>query len=164
VPASVKDDTVSLGHPSLPPIVVRPEQVPCGAVASKCYKTGIAHLEQNQLSDAMSCLDKVFLALAKDQSLGVDIKAQASICAQYKIVVLLLQEITRLQQMQRPSVVSTKEEMARFSCHLGSLPLLAIEKTIVSRTDECASKSSVVMIVLYPMWNSWLLIQLPIAS
>jgi len=99
VSASVKDDTVSLGRPRLPPIVVRPEQVPYGAVASKCYKTGISHLEQNQISDAMSCLDKVFLALEKDQSLGVDIKAQASICAQYKIVVLLLEEITRIQQM-----------------------------------------------------------------
>jgi hypothetical protein len=50
--------------------------VPCGAVASKCYKIGIAHLEQNQLSDDMSCLEEVFLALEKDQSLGVDIKAQ----------------------------------------------------------------------------------------
>ncbi|KAM7269360.1 hypothetical protein ACFE04_024857 [Oxalis oulophora] len=32
-----------------------------------------------------------FLALAKDQSRGADIKAQATICAQYKIAVTLLQ-------------------------------------------------------------------------
>lgn len=39
----------------------------------------------------MSCFNEAFLALAKDQSLGVDVKPQARICAQYKIAVLLLQ-------------------------------------------------------------------------
>ncbi|KAH9298246.1 hypothetical protein KI387_029928, partial [Taxus chinensis] len=81
----------NLGRPGSPPMVVRPGQVPRGAAASKCFKAGVAHLEQNQLSDAMSCLDEAFLALAKDQSLGLDIKAQAAICAQYKIVVSILQ-------------------------------------------------------------------------
>lgn len=56
-----------------------------------CFKTSLAHLEQNQLPDALSCLDEAFLALAKDQSRGDDIKAQATICAQYKIAVALLQ-------------------------------------------------------------------------
>ncbi|KAI7740757.1 hypothetical protein M8C21_001190 [Ambrosia artemisiifolia] len=42
-----------------------------GAAASVCFKTG--------------------LALAKDNSRGADIKAQATICAQYKIAVTLLQ-------------------------------------------------------------------------
>ena len=51
----------------------------------------LAHLEQNQLTDALSCLDETFLALAKDQSREADIKAQATICAQYKIAVALLQ-------------------------------------------------------------------------
>jgi hypothetical protein len=54
---------------------------------------GLAHLEQNQLTDALSCLDEAFLALAKDQSREADIKAQATICAQYKIAVALLQVI-----------------------------------------------------------------------
>ena len=53
----------------------------------------LAHLEQNQLTDALSCLDEAFLALAKDQSREADIKAQAAICAQYKIAVALLQVI-----------------------------------------------------------------------
>jgi hypothetical protein len=53
----------------------------------------LAHLEQNQLTDALSCLDEAFLALAKDQSREADIKAQATICAQYKIAVALLQVI-----------------------------------------------------------------------
>lgn len=66
-------------------------QVPRGAAAAFCFKTGLAHLEQNQLSDALSCFDEGFLALAKDQSRGADIKAQATICAQYKIAVTLLQ-------------------------------------------------------------------------
>ncbi len=58
-----------------------------------CFKTGLIHIEQNQLKDAMSCLDEAFLAMAKDLSLGTDIKPQARICAQYKIAVLLLQVI-----------------------------------------------------------------------
>jgi hypothetical protein len=65
-------------------------QVPQGAAASVCFKTGLAHLEQNNLSDALSCLDEAFLSLAKEQSRGSDIKAQATICAQYKITVTLL--------------------------------------------------------------------------
>jgi len=39
----------------------------------------------------LSCFDEAFLALAKEQSRGSDIKAQATICAQYKIAVTLLQ-------------------------------------------------------------------------
>lgn len=66
-------------------------QVPRGAAAPFCFKTGLAHLEQNQLPDALSCFDEAFLALAKDQSRGADIRAQATICAQYKIAVTLLQ-------------------------------------------------------------------------
>lgn len=66
-------------------------QVPRGAPAAFCFKTGLAHLEQNQLSDALSCFDEAFLALAKDQSRGADIKAQATISAQYKAAVALLQ-------------------------------------------------------------------------
>lgn len=66
-------------------------QVPRGAAASVCFKTGLVHLEQNQLADALSCFDEAFLALAKDQSRGADIKAQGTICAQYKIAVTLLQ-------------------------------------------------------------------------
>lgn len=66
-------------------------QVPRGAPAAECYKMALAHLEQNQLTDALSCLDEAFLALAKDQSREADIKAQATICAQYKIAVALLQ-------------------------------------------------------------------------
>ena len=65
-------------------------QVPRGAAAPFCFKTGMSHLEQNQLPDALSCFDEAFLALAKDQSRGADIKAQATICAQYKIAVTLL--------------------------------------------------------------------------
>jgi hypothetical protein len=61
------------------------------APASDCYKTALAHLEQNQLSDALSCLDEAFLALAKDQSREVDVKAQTTICAHYKVAVALLQ-------------------------------------------------------------------------
>lgn len=67
------------------------KQVPRGAAAPVCFKTGLVHLEQNQLPDALSCFDESFLALAKDHSRGSDIKAQATICAQYKIAVTLLQ-------------------------------------------------------------------------
>ncbi|XP_073220441.1 uncharacterized protein [Cicer arietinum] len=74
-----------------PPSSVRPGQVPQGAAASICFKTGLAHLELNHLSDALSCFNEAFLALAKEQSCGSDIKAQATICAQYKITVTLLQ-------------------------------------------------------------------------
>ncbi|KAG0492789.1 hypothetical protein HPP92_006187 [Vanilla planifolia] len=80
------------------PTAVSPGLVPRGAPAAVCFKTGLAHLEQNQLSDALSCFDEAFLALAQDQSRGDDIKAQATICAQYKISVALLQ-VTRNQSM-----------------------------------------------------------------
>ncbi|KAL8473143.1 hypothetical protein ACS0TY_030106 [Phlomoides rotata] len=117
-----------------PPKAVRHGQVPRGAGAAVCFKTGLAHLEQNQLSDALSCFDEAFLALAKDQSRGADIKAQATICAQYKIAVTLLQEISRLQKVQGPSAISAKDEMARLSRHLGSLPLLAKHRINCIRT------------------------------
>ncbi|CAN1343668.1 hypothetical protein LINPERPRIM_LOCUS39866 [Linum perenne] len=117
-----------------PPSSVRPGQVPRGAAASMCFKTGLAHLEQNQLPDALSCFDEAFLALAKDFSRGADIKAQATICAQYKIAVTLLQEITRLQKVQGPNVLSAKDEMGRLSRHLGSLPLLAKHRINCIRT------------------------------
>lgn len=116
------------------PTSVRPGQVPRGAAASFCFKTGLVHLEQNQLPDALSCFDEAFLALAKDQSRGADIKAQATICAQYKIAVTLLQEIGRLQKVQGPSAISAKDEMARLSRHLGSLPLLAKHRINCIRT------------------------------
>ncbi|KZV23097.1 hypothetical protein F511_06621 [Dorcoceras hygrometricum] len=117
-----------------PPKAVRPGQVPRGAAAAVCFKIGLVHLEQNQLSDALSCFDEAFLALAKDQSRGDDIKAQATICAQYKIAVTLLQEINRLQKVQGPSAISAKDEMARLSRHLGSLPLLAKHRINCIRT------------------------------
>ncbi|XP_039134909.1 uncharacterized protein LOC120272211 isoform X1 [Dioscorea cayenensis subsp. rotundata] len=120
--------------PPSPPTAVRPGQVPRGAAASVCFKTALAHLEQNQLPDALSCLDEGFLALAKDQSRGADIKAQATICAQYKIAVALLQEIARLQKVTGASALSAKDEMARLSRHLGSLPLLAKHRINCIRT------------------------------
>lgn len=120
--------------PTAIPAVVAPGHVPRGAPAAICFQTGLAHLEQNQLSEALSCFDEAFLALAQDQSRGADIKAQATICAQYKIAVALLQEITRLQKVQGPSVISAKEEMARLSRHLGSLPLLAKHRINCVRT------------------------------
>ncbi|KAK7307613.1 hypothetical protein VNO77_40836 [Canavalia gladiata] len=113
---------------------VRPGQVPRGATASECFKTGLAHLELNHLSDALSCFDEAFLALAKEQSRGSDIKAQATICAQYKITVILLQEIGRLQRVHGSSAISAKDEMGRLSRHLGSLPLLAKHRINCIRT------------------------------
>lgn len=117
-----------------PPTSVRPGQVPRGAAASVCFKTGLVHLEQNQLPDALSCFDEAFLALAKDNSRGADVKAQATICAQYKIAVTLLQEIGRLQKVQGSSAISAKDEMARLSRHLGSLPLQAKHRINCIRT------------------------------
>lgn len=111
--------------PAEQPVSVRPGQVPRGAPAPLCFKIGLAHLEQNQLSDALSCFDEAFLALAKDNSRGAEIKAQATICAQYKIAVTLLKEIVRLQKVQGSSAISAKDEMARLSRHLASLPLQA---------------------------------------
>lgn len=122
------------GQPTSPPASVRPGQVPRGAAAPLCFKTGLAHLEQNQLPDALSCFDEAFLALAKDQSRGADIKAQATICAQYKIAVTLLREILRLQRVQGASALSAKDEMARLSRHLASLPLLAKHRINCIRT------------------------------
>ncbi|EOA23389.1 hypothetical protein CARUB_v10016565mg [Capsella rubella] len=122
------------GQPQSPPASVRPGQVPRGAAAPICFKTGLAHLEQNQLPDALSCFDEAFLALAKDQSRGADIKAQATICAQYKIAVTLLREILRLQRVQGASALSAKDEMARLSRHLASLPLLAKHRINCIRT------------------------------
>ncbi|RYQ80560.1 hypothetical protein Ahy_Scaffold1g106888 isoform A [Arachis hypogaea] len=113
---------------------LQPQTVPRGAAASVCFKTGLAHLELNHLSDALSCFDEAFLALAKEQSRGSDIKAQATICAQYKIAVTLLQEIGRLQRVHGPSAISAKDEMARLSRHLGSLPLLAKHRINCIRT------------------------------
>ncbi|KAM1063076.1 hypothetical protein EV1_027057 [Malus domestica] len=133
VPTSADSGKPS-AQPSSPPSSVRPGQVPRGATASVCFKTGVAHLEQNQLSDALSCFDEAFLALAKDQSRGADIKAQGTICAQYKIAVTLLREIGRLQRVQGPSAISAKDEMARLSRHLGSLPLLAKHRINCIRT------------------------------
>ncbi|KAL5557071.1 hypothetical protein UlMin_039307, partial [Ulmus minor] len=130
----VADSGKPSARPTSPPSSVRPGQVPRGAAAPICFKTGIAHLEQNQLSDALSCFDEAFLALAKDQSRGADIKAQATICAQYKLAVNLLQEIGRLQRVQGPSAISAKDEMARLSRHLGSLPLLAKHRINCIRT------------------------------
>lgn len=126
--------TKSSTGPSAVAASVAPGHVPRGAPAAICFKTGLAHLEQNQLSEALSCFDEAFLALAQDQSRGADIKAQATICAQYKIAVALLQEIARLQKVQGPSMISAKEEMARLSRHLGSLPLLAKHRINCVRT------------------------------
>ncbi|KAG8048518.1 hypothetical protein GUJ93_ZPchr0009g217 [Zizania palustris] len=61
--------------------------------------------------------------LAKDQSHEADIKAQTTICAQYKIVVALLQEIGRLQRVEGAGALSAKEKMTRLSHHLASLPI-----------------------------------------
>ncbi|KAJ6804477.1 uncharacterized protein M6B38_183435 [Iris pallida] len=133
-PGSTYGVSATAPRPPSPPYVVRPGQVPRGAPASTCFKTGLAHLEQNQLPDALSCLDEAFLALAKDQSRGSDIKAQATICAQYKIAITILQEIARLQKVQGAGAISAKDEMARLSRHLGSLPLLAKHRINCIRT------------------------------
>ncbi|PPS15235.1 hypothetical protein GOBAR_AA05343 [Gossypium barbadense] len=125
--------TTESGKPT-PPASVRPGQVPRGAPASICFKTGLAHLELNQLPDSLSCFNEAFLALAKDISRGADIKAQATICAQYKIAVTFLQEISRLQKFQGPRALSAKDEMARLSRHLGSLPLQAKHRINCIRT------------------------------
>lgn len=121
------------GRPSSPRKRYKPGEVPRGASASLCFKAGVAHIEQNQLADAMSCFDEAFLALAKDQSLGVNVKAQAPLCARYKIAVLLLQEIARLQNVEQGNA-GAKEEMARLARHLSSLPLQAKHRIICLRT------------------------------
>jgi hypothetical protein len=48
--------------------------------------------------------------------------------------ILLLQEIGRLQRVHGPSAISAKDEMARLSRHLGSLPLLAKHRINCIRT------------------------------
>ncbi|KAL3680721.1 hypothetical protein R1sor_023677 [Riccia sorocarpa] len=125
VPAQPPTDLSALAEPPKPAQKgpLKPGQVPRGAPASECFKAGLSHVEQNQLSDAMACFNEAFLALAKDQSLDVDVKPQAKICAQYKIAVLLLQEIARLQRVEGQGAVGAKEEMARLSRHLSTLPL-----------------------------------------
>ncbi|XP_024518338.1 uncharacterized protein LOC9639327 [Selaginella moellendorffii] len=117
-----------------PPRQWKPGQVPRGASASTCFKAAVAHLEQNQLSDAMSCLDESFLALAKDRSLGVDVKAQAKICSQYKVAVLLLQEIAKLLKVDGTAAVGAKDEIARLARHLSTLPLQAKHRITCIRT------------------------------
>ncbi|KAH1223805.1 hypothetical protein GmHk_11G031176 [Glycine max] len=57
--------------------------------------------------DTLSCFDESFLALAKEQSRGSDIKAQASICAQYKITVTLLQSSLPLLAKHRINCIRT---------------------------------------------------------
>lgn len=47
---------------------------------------------------------------------------------------ILPQEIGRLQKVQGPSAISAKDEMARLSRHLGSLPLLAKHRINCIRT------------------------------
>lgn len=66
-------------------------QIPRGEPAAICFKAGLAYIEQNQLKEAILCLDESFLGLAKERSLGTDIKPQARIIAQYKVAVQLLQ-------------------------------------------------------------------------
>ncbi|GKD42681.1 hypothetical protein Tco_1267326 [Tanacetum coccineum] len=79
--------SVNAGKPSEPPTT---KFVPREATASVCFTTGLVHLEQNQLPNALYYLGEAFLALAKDNSCGADIKAQTTICAQYKITITLL--------------------------------------------------------------------------
>ncbi|KAF3570534.1 hypothetical protein F2Q69_00061488 [Brassica cretica] len=104
------------GQPTSPPASVRPGQVPRGAAAPLCFKTGLAHLEQNQLPDALSCFDEAFLALAKDQSRGADIKAQATICAQYKIAVTLLRLWGRLYRDRDTEADLIEREGSSWRC------------------------------------------------
>jgi hypothetical protein len=61
----------------------------------------------------LSCFDEAFLALAKDNSRGADIKAQATICAQYKIAVTLLKVLRyHLKSWtQKTKFVSKKYEL-----------------------------------------------------
>ncbi|KAL2348411.1 hypothetical protein Fmac_002411 [Flemingia macrophylla] len=129
----IPNDSAKPPQSNSPPSV-KPGQVPQGAAAPVCFKNGLGHLELNHLKDALSCFDEAFLALAKELSRGSDIKAQATICAQYKITVILLQEIGRLQRVHGPSAISAKDEMARLSRHLGSLPLLSKHRINCIRT------------------------------
>ncbi|KAE8695932.1 hypothetical protein F3Y22_tig00110678pilonHSYRG00196 [Hibiscus syriacus] len=87
---------------------------PCGAAASICFKTGLAHLEQNQLPDSLSCFDQAFLALAKDNSSG-----------DFYGTRLLSLGDSEIAESSRPKSTRAKDEMARLSRHLGSLPAQA---------------------------------------
>ncbi|OMP02275.1 protein transport protein SEC31-like isoform 1 [Corchorus olitorius] len=76
----------------------------------------------NQLPDALSFFDEAFLALTKDNSHGADITAQATICAQYKIAVTLLQNgLAHLEPNQLPDVLSFFDEaflaLAMYNSH-----------------------------------------------
>ncbi|RYQ80555.1 hypothetical protein Ahy_Scaffold1g106888 isoform D [Arachis hypogaea] len=127
---------------SSPPSTVRPGQVPRGAAASVCFKTGLAHLELNHLSDALSCFDEAFLALAKEQSRGSDIKAQATICAQYKIAVTLLQGSLPLLAKHRINCIRTaikrNMEVQNYAYSKQMLELL-FSKAPPSKQDEFRS-------------------------
>ena len=68
-------------------------QIPRGEPAALCFKAGLTYIEQNQLKEAILCLDEAFLSLAKERSLGADVKPQARIIAHYKVAVQLLQVI-----------------------------------------------------------------------
>ncbi|KAL5099300.1 hypothetical protein RYX36_003627 [Vicia faba] len=139
MPPSQRQEAIStqpldLSVLGVPNSVDKPAQVGSPPSSVRPGQTGLAHLELNNLPDALSCFDEAFLALAKEQSRGSDIKAQATICAQYKITVTLLQEIGRLQRVHGSRAVSAKDEMARLSRHLGSLPLLAKHRINCIRT------------------------------
>lgn len=81
----------SMVQPLCPIILTFCLQIPRGEPASVCFKTALVYIEQNSLKEAMLCLDEAFLGLAKELSLGTDIKPQARIIAQYKIAVRILQ-------------------------------------------------------------------------
>ncbi|GBG72188.1 hypothetical protein CBR_g11121 [Chara braunii] len=110
---------------------VQPGFVPKGASASQCFKAGLAHLERNALADALSCFNESFVSLSKEFAAGKDIKSQARMCAQYKIAVMLLQEIAKLQTEVG---VGGKEEMARMARHLSALPLQPKHRVSCVRT------------------------------
>lgn len=132
-------DLVGGPKPQAPPPVapstafVKRNQIPRGEPPAVCFKAGLAYIEQNQLKEAILCLDEAFLGLAKELSLGTDVKPQARIIAQYKVAVQLLQEISRLQKVDGLGSAGA-QEMARLSRHLSSLPLQAKHRFICIRT------------------------------
>lgn len=128
------DSMGETGSTGGPPGKVTAGQIPRGAAASTCFKAALSHVEENRLKDAQSCLDEAFLSLAKDRSVGKDIGQQAKICAQYKVAVLLLQEIARLQKAEGQGAMGAKEEMARLARQLASLPLQARHRISCLRT------------------------------
>lgn len=99
--------------------------MPRGAPASTCFKTGVAHVEANQLRDALACFDEAFAALGRERGGGKDVKAQAKMASHYKQAALLLQEIARLQRLSDVGTtqVGAREEMARLSRLLSAIPL-----------------------------------------